>query len=393
MIKLVTIIGARPQIIKAAALNREIQKNFSGKISEYIVHTGQHYDENMSNVFFDELMIPNPDINLNVGSGSHGNQTALMIKGIEKVLYNQKPDFLIVYGDTNSTLAGAIAASKIHVPIIHIEAGLRSFNKSMPEEINRIMCDHVSTLLFSPTKTGCENLFKEGFGPNTKPPFSIDNPHVFHCGDIMYDNSLFFSIIADGKSDIIEKLELRAGEFVLVTIHRDNNTDNPERLNSIFEAINDISITEKKTFVLPLHPRTAKLLQTNIDKNLYKSIENNPFLKILPPVSFLDMIVLEKNSKLIITDSGGVQKESYFFKKPCIILRPQTEWKEIVENGTAIIADADKNKILDAYSYFTKNQALKYPSIFGDGNAAGFICKEIIKQTLAKNVKNESHHS
>ena len=393
MIKLVTIIGARPQIIKAAALNREIQKNFSGKISEYIVHTGQHYDKNMSNVFFDELMIPNPDINLNVGSGNHGNQTALMIKGIEKVLYKQKPDFLIVYGDTNSTLAGAIAASKIHVPVIHIEAGLRSFNKSMPEEINRIMCDHVSTLLFSPTKTACENLFTEGFEPNTKPPFSIDNPHVFHCGDIMYDNSLFFSIIADGKSDIIEKLELRAGEFVLVTIHRDNNTDNPERLNSIFEAINDISITEKKTFVLPLHPRTAKLLQTNIDKNLYKSIDNNPFLKILPPVSFLDMIVLEKNSQLIITDSGGVQKESYFFKKPCIILRPQTEWKEIVENGTAIIADADKNKILDAYSYFTKNQALKYPSIFGDGNAAGFICKEIIKQTLAKNVKNESHHS
>jgi len=379
MIKLVTIIGARPQIIKAAALNREIQKNFSDKISEYIVHTGQHYDENMSNVFFDELMIPFPDINLKVGSGSHGNQTALMIKGIEEVLNKQKPDFLIVYGDTNSTLAGAVAASKIHVPVIHIEAGLRSFNKSMPEEINRIMCDHVSTLLFSPTKTGCENLFSEGFASNTKPPFTIDNPHVFHCGDIMYDNSLFFSTVADEKSSIIEKLELTLNEYVLVTIHRDNNTDDPERLNSIFEALNNISIAEKKTFVLPLHPRTAKLLQANLDKNLYKSIINNPFLKILPPVSFLDMIVLEKNSKIIITDSGGVQKESYFFRKPCIILRPQTEWKEIVENGTAIIADADKNKILEAFSYFTKNTDLKYPSIFGDGNAAGFICKEIIK--------------
>lgn len=379
MIKLVSIIGARPQIIKAAALNREIQKNFSDKISGYIVHTGQHYDENMSSVFFDELMIPSPDINLNVGSGSHGNQTALMIKGIEEVLIKQKPDFLIVYGDTNSTLAGAIAASKIHIPVIHIEAGLRSFNKTMPEEINRIMCDHVSTLLFSPTKTGCDNLFREGFASDTKPPFTIDNPHVFHCGDIMYDNSLFFSMIADKKSKIIKKLKLTPDEYVLVTIHRDNNTDNPERLNSIFEALNEISIAEKKTFVLPLHPRTAKLLQTNLDDNLYKSIVNNPFLKILPPVSFLDMIVLEKNSKLIITDSGGVQKESYFFKKPCIILRPQTEWKEIVENGTAIIADADRNKILDAFSYFTKTTDLKYPSIFGDGNAAGFICKEITK--------------
>src|ERR1035437_4263235 len=212
MIKILTIIGARPQIIKAAALSRAIRESFSNKIHEVLLHTGQHYDQNMSEVFFEQLGIPRPDYNLNVGSGSHGKQTATMISGIEEVLIKEKPDYMVVYGDTNSTLAGAIAASKIHIPIAHIEAGLRSFNKSMPEEINRIMCDHVSTLLFSPTKSGYDNLLKEGFKENNQPPYSFDNPKIYHCGDVMYDNSLYFGASAEQKTNILKDNKLLPGD-------------------------------------------------------------------------------------------------------------------------------------------------------------------------------------
>jgi len=379
MIKILTIIGARPQIIKAAALNRAIRNKFCNKITEIIVHTGQHYDENMSNVFFGEMQIPKPDYNLNVGSAGHGNQTAQMIVGIEEILLIEKPDFIILYGDTNSTLAGAVAAAKIHIPIVHIEAGLRSFNKNMPEEINRITCDHASTLLFSPTKTGFNNLVKEGFNTDNKPSFTIDNPQIYHCGDVMFDNSLHFSEIAENKSNIINKLNLQKNQFILGTIHRDNNTDKSNRLNAIFSALNKISTKNKITTVLPLHPRTSKLLKKNLSKELYQEIFNNHFIKIVKPVSFFDMIALEKNAKIIMTDSGGVQKEAYFFEKPCIIMRSETEWVEIVENKTAIVADADEQKIIDSFNFFDNNKELTYPKIFGDGRAAEFICEEIIK--------------
>mgnify|MGYP003390575682 FL=1 len=373
MIKIVTIIGARPQIIKAAALSRAIKNKFSDKIKEVIVHTGQHYDENMSQVFFDELGIPSPDYNLGVGSGRHGSQTAKMIEGIEEILIQENPDYLVVYGDTNSTLAGAIAASKIHIPIAHIEAGLRSFNKAMPEEINRICCDHCSTMLFSPTPTGYKNLINEGFNPENKKPFTADNPGIYHCGDVMYDNSLFFGSTDNRQrtTDIYQK-----DDYILCTIHRNNNTDEPKRLNAIISAL--IKLSEEKDIIIPLHPRTKKLLNVNLDSATYDTFINNSRIHITEPVSFLEMISLEKSASLVLTDSGGVQKEAYFFKKPCIIMRSETEWKEIVEVGAAIIADANEERIIEAYHHFKDNDTIEFPEIFGDGNAAEFICNELI---------------
>lgn len=376
MKKIVTIIGARPQIIKAAALSRAIKNSFSNQLQEIIVHTGQHYDSNMSEVFFTELSIPKPNYNLNVGSGKHGEQTAKMIAGIEVILLNEKPDALVLYGDTNSTLAGAIAASKIHIPIVHIEAGLRSYNKSMPEEINRIMCDHASTLLFSPTPTGYRNLVKEGFEDLESGPYSADRPNIYHCGDVMYDNSLFFSKLAKTQSTVLTENNLEIGRFILGTIHRDHNTDNSERLTAIFEALLEITKTDK--IVLPLHPRTKKKMAEVLSDELNEQISTSENLVLIPPVSFLDMVLLEDSSTMIITDSGGVQKESYFFKKPCLILRPETEWVEIVESGSAKICDANKELILDSYSFFKENPSESFPNIFGDGKASEFICGEII---------------
>ena len=384
MIKIVTIIGARPQIIKAAALSRAIKNNFSSQITEIIVHTGQHYDDNMSQVFFDELEIPLPNYNLNVGSGNHGKQTATMISAIEDVLLIEKPNAIVLYGDTNSTLAGAMAASKIHIPVIHIEAGLRSFNKSMPEEINRIMCDHVSTLLFSPTKTGFNNLIQEGFLSQNNAPYSIDNPKIYHCGDVMYDNSLFFSKISDVKTSIINDLKLKNNGFILATIHRNNNTDEPIRLNALFKSLNDISINHQLQIVLPLHPRTSNLLDRNLSKDLAEAIRLNSNFKIISPVSFLEMLALEKNCCLVMTDSGGVQKEAFYFEKPCVILRPETEWIELLENGAALIADADENKIKFSFEQLIAKKDLSFPKLYGDGNAAEFICSEIINQITTK---------
>lgn len=381
MHKLVTIIGARPQIIKAAAISRAIKNHFSEEIKEVIVHTGQHYDANMSEVFFKELSIPEPDINLSVGSATHGIQTARMIERIEQVLIQHKPDGIILYGDTNSTLAGAIAAAKIHIPVIHIEAGLRSFNKGMPEEINRITCDHASTLLFSPTKTGYRNLLDEGFNPNNTPPYNIDNPGIFHCGDVMYDNSFYFAAVAEGKSAIRKKLNIDKQQYILSTIHRNNNTDEPQRLQAIFRALNKISINHNIRIVLPLHPRTRKMLDSNLNRKLLHEVKNNPLILIIPPVSFLDMIVLEKDALLVATDSGGVQKEAYFFEKPCLILRPETEWKEIVEENAGIITDANEKTILEAFDHFYNTINLNFPTIFGDGNASSFICKTILNDT------------
>lgn len=374
--KIVTIIGARPQIIKAAALSRAIRNCYSDQIQEIIVHTGQHYDENMSQVFFDELDIPRPNYNLHVGSASHGVQTARMTEGIETLLIKEQPDFIVLYGDTNSTLAGAVAAAKIHVPIVHIEAGLRSFNKAMPEEINRIVCDHCSTLLFTPTKAGLENLKREGFPMDNDGPYTIDNPKVWHCGDIMYDNSLHFADIAEAKTDIIKRLNLNRLPFVLATIHRDSNTDQPERLNAIFGAI--LQLSRETTIVLPLHPRTAKLLKTNLKPEIQEQIFSTPSIRIMPPVSFLEMVALERHAQLVMTDSGGVQKEAYFFRKPCIILRPETEWVEIVQTGNAILADADESRIMQAWRKFKDNPPCEFPEIFGDGHAAEFMLEQLL---------------
>jgi UDP-GlcNAc3NAcA epimerase len=352
MIKIVTIIGARPQIIKAAALSRAIKHKFEGQIQEVIVHTGQHYDENMSQVFFDELGIPAPNYNLSVGSGSHGKQTATMIIGIEEILEKEKPNAIVLYGDTNSTLAGGIAASKIHIPVVHIEAGLRSYSKAMPEEVNRIMCDHVSTLLFSPTKTGYDNLIKEGFNPNSLAPHTSDNPKIYHCGDVMYDNSLYFSNIAEQKVNVENSYGVNTNNYILATIHRNNNTDEPTRLSDLFAALNEISLSNNISVVLPLHPRTAKLLDKNVEASVLASVKANSLFKIVAPASFLEMTALEKNAFMVITDSGGVQKEAFYFNKPCIILRPETEWIELVNCGAAIIADANKEKIITAFNHF-----------------------------------------
>ena len=379
LIKLLNIVGARPQIIKASAISRAIRLRYSDRITELMVHTGQHYDKEMSDVFFDELEIHKPDYNLGVGSSGHGKQTSMMITGIEEVLIKEQPDCVVLYGDTNSTMAGAVAASKLHFPIIHIEAGLRSFNKSMPEEINRIVSDHVSTLLFAPTNEAFKNLMNEGFRPENSPPYNISNPKIYLTGDIMYDNSLFYASLAERKkSSFLDKYGLTRGEFVLVTIHRDINTDDPERLTSILTTLKELAEEHSLVFVMPFHPRTSGSLHLK-NESLFKELLRNRFIKIIPPVSFLEMILLEKNCRMVITDSGGVQKESHFFRKPCIVLRKETEWVELVVNGTARLADADIIKIREDFVHFNElKDELNYPAFYGDGKAAEFILKEIL---------------
>lgn len=375
--KILTVVGARPQIIKAAALSRAIYNGFSDKIEEKILHTGQHYDANMSDVFFKEMCIPTPNFNLNIGSGKHGKQTAKMIEGIEEVLENEMFDAIVLFGDTNSTVAGAIAASKLHIPIVHIEAGLRSFNMAMPEEVNRIVCDNLSTLLFAPTDTAVKNLKNEGF-LDSKTRFADGNRrYVFHSGDIMYDNSLYFAQIAEHKTDILNRLSLDKEEFILATIHRDNNTDIPERLTEIVESLIEISDRGYK-IVLPLHPRTRKLLPQKLSVSNYNKLIESRNILIIPPVSFFEIIVLEKYSKLIMTDSGGLQKEAYFFEKPCLILRPETEWVEITEQKAGIITDANKELILKSFDEFI-NVEPNFPPVFGNGKSAEFILENMLE--------------
>lgn len=378
MKKIITIVGARPQIIKSSAISRAVRGAFKGQIDEIIVHTGQHYDENMSKVFFDEMEIPQPNYNLNVGSGSHGAQTAKMLEGLEDIFLSEKPDGVIVYGDTNSTVAGALAAAKIHIPLIHIEAGLRSYNKAMPEEINRIASDHMSTLLFSPTHSGIDNLKKEGFSTKNEGSASADNPYVFHCGDIMYDNSLYFSTVSDDKSSILEELGLEPNGYILGTVHRDSNTDINENMESIFNAIYDIAELSGKKFVLPLHPRTKNKMESHLSEELRMKLIESDKVLIVPPAGFLDIIALEKNASMLVTDSGGLQKEAFFFNKPCVILRPQTEWVEIVDNGNAILADANYDRIMNAYKTLSSKNDFTYPNFYGDGKASEFICQQIV---------------
>ena len=379
MINLLTIIGARPQIIKAAAFSRAVASHNAVRpetpVREWILHTGQHYDENMSGVFFGELGIPQTDYSLGVGSGSHGGQTARMIEGIEQVLTGKIADKegechtdwdgVVLYGDTNSTLAGAVAASKLHIPVFHVEAGLRSFNMAMPEEVNRIVCDQLSTILFAPTQTAVDNLREEGFF-DEKRGFR----KVVDCGDIMYDNTLYFS----GKAP-----ESKMGEYVLATVHRQENTDDADRLRSIFAALSKIA--DSTAVVIPLHPRTAKALKAN-------NIDTSN-LTIIPPASYLETLSLEKHAKLVLTDSGGVQKEAFFLERPCVILRDETEWVEIVRNGAGVLAGADYDRILAAYESLSDLKVI-FPPIFGDGHAAEKIISTIISYTHTNDGMNES---
>jgi UDP-GlcNAc3NAcA epimerase len=370
MIKLLTVIGARPQIIKAAAISRAVREGFSDKIQEKILHTGQHYDANMSQVFFDELGIPAPDYNLGVGSGSHGVQTAKMIEGIENVLLSEHFDGIILYGDTNSTLAGAVAAAKLQVPVFHIEAGLRSFNMTMPEEQNRIVCDHLSAILFAPTQTAVDNLKAEGLIDSKASFLDKKERRVIKSGDIMYDNALYFSKFAEQKSAILSDCGVKSGNYILATIHRDFNTDQPERMATIFKALSTIADEHEIPVILPLHPRTKKSLPSQFSDRI----------QIIAPASFFDILMLEKNAKFVITDSGGVQKEAFFFERPCIILRPETEWLEITENHAGILTDALFDRIMDAYQTLSDDKIV-FPPLFGEGNAAQIILQSILEYT------------
>jgi len=377
MIELLTIIGARPQIIKAAAVSRAVHGKYKDEIRETILHTGQHYDREMSEVFFEELSIPKPDFNLGVGSCSHGEQTARMISGIEPLLQTGKFDAVLVYGDTNSTLAGALAASKLRIPVFHVEAGLRSYDMSMPEELNRTLCDRLSSLMFAPTRRAVENLSREGL-PDLKFRFlNGKGQKLVLSGDVMLDNVLFFSELASRRSDVLSGNGLNSGEYILATVHRDMNTDNPARLNSIFRALADVAAEDGRNVIIPLHPRTRKMLSHSLEPDVRKKLESGLRLIVAEPASYLDMIELERNASLVVTDSGGVQKESFLLGRPVVVLRTETEWTEIPGSGAACLADADYYKIRKACSDLA-GRTLSPGMLFGNGHAAELICAEIV---------------
>lgn len=345
MKKIVTILGARPQFVKAAVLSRIIAKK--DEIEEIIVHTGQHYDNNMSDVFFTEMEIPKPKYNLEINGLGHGAMTGQMLEKIEQVLLDEKPDAIVIYGDTNSTIAGALAAKKLDIKVVHIEAGLRSFNMKMPEEINRILTDRISDLLLCPTDTAIDNLQREGYDNL--------NIKVVKSGDIMKDAVAYYSEFSAERSSIINDLRLQKKDFVLATIHRQENTDDLLKLKSIFEGLEEIS--KEMKVVLPLHPRTRNILEKH---DLHYDVT------FIDPVGYFDMLELLKNCKIVVTDSGGLQKEAFFNKKHCIIARDETEWVELVENGFAKIAGSDKEKMMDAYRFFKESDQNFDMNLYGD---------------------------
>jgi len=352
MIKIITIVGSRPQFIKAATLSRVVKNR--NDITEKIIHTGQHYDENMSQIFFNELDIPPPVFNLDAGSGTHGKQTGKMLDSIEEVLLNDRPDWVLVYGDTNSTIAGALAAAKLNIPIAHVEAGLRSFNRCMPEEINRIATDHISNCLFAPTQHAMDLLSKEG----------LSDKAIF-SGDVMFDSILHYQVLARQKIILDNIVNVEPGQYFLATVHRQENTDSYKNLQSIFFAFSELEMP----VIVPLHPRTLKMM----DEVTYRSN-----VKIIHPVGYLEMITLLDNCYKVLTDSGGLQKEAFFLKKPCITLREETEWIETLEDGWNYIAGADKQKILDKV-YLSQTGDQK--SYFGDGKAAEKIAGYLVNNS------------
>lgn len=352
--KILTILGARPQFIKAGSISREISKH--NDIEEVIIHTGQHYDANMSDIFFEEMKIPKPNYFLGIGAKSHSAMTGQMMEKIEQVVIKEKPDFIMVYGDTNSTLAGALVGAKMHIKVAHIEAGLRSFNMQMPEEINRILTDRVSEILFCPTRVAVENLLNEGFDK-----FGCK---IIKSGDVMQDGANFYK-------DLAKKPDVNfGGNFILCTIHRAENTDNINRLKNIFEALKEIS--KEIQVILPLHPRTKNVIEQNGIKC--------SSIAIIEPVGYLEMIWLLSNCKFVMTDSGGLQKEAFFFKKQCITLRDETEWVELVKCGANILVGANKNRILLAYKNMCKfNSKNLELNLYGGGKASKNIISELQK--------------
>lgn len=352
--KIITIVGTRPQFIKAAIVSHALVENANTEIEEILVHTGQHHDDNMSKVFFDELHIPQPKYNLNISGGQHGSMTGRMLEAIEKILLIEKPDRVLVYGDTNSTLAAALAAAKLHIPIAHVEAGLRSFNMKMPEEVNRILTDRIATYLFCPTVTAIKNLSQEGMDKG-----------VHYVGDVMYDAMLHYSEVAKRRRPILDRLELSSAEFVLATCHRAEMTDNPHHLMSVVNALKKIASEIKVVF--PLHPRTRDCLERyQINYHLHNVV-------LIDPLPFLDMIILEQSAKVILTDSGGVQKEAFFCKVPCVTMRNETEWVETVTSGWNQLVGHDGDRIHAAVMHAKKGHIDDLP--YGDGKA----CARIIK--------------
>jgi UDP-GlcNAc3NAcA epimerase len=359
--RIITIVGARPQFVKAAVISRAIQDYNKSRpenhIHEIIIHTGQHFDENMSDVFFEQMSIPKPDYNLEIHSLSHGAMTGQMLEKIEKVLKNEKPDWVLVYGDTNSTLAGALAARKLHIKLAHVEAGLRSYNMDMPEEINRILTDRISDILFCPTQSALNNLAKEGYNDISA--------KIVRSGDVMYDAALFYHTRASRPES-----EIPSSDFVLCTIHRQENTDDEKKLRDIFIGLE--SISKEVPVILPLHPRTTK-------KMTDFGIKPGPGIYILEPVGYLEMIWLLLNCSTVITDSGGLQKEAYFFKKPCITVREETEWVELVSHGANTLTGADADKILEAFRDQKLRKADFDTPLYGTGRSGYEILKELLK--------------
>jgi UDP-GlcNAc3NAcA epimerase len=358
--KIITVLGARPQFIKAAAISRAIQSEFPGRIEEHIVHTGQHFDDNMSQVFFDELQIPAPKHHFAISGGSHGSMTGKMLQAIETVLLAERPDWVLIYGDTNSTLAGALAAAKLHIPVAHVEAGLRSFNMRMPEEINRMVADRVSSLLFCPTQTAVDNLNNEGLRHG-----------VHNVGDVMYDVALYFRDRAKEQSNVLSKLALQPKSFTLATCHRAENTDDEGRLLQILMALEQTA--HSMPVVLPLHPRTRKLVQTfGFERFLAKLI-------VTDPLPFLDMVALEQSASVILTDSGGVQKEAFFYGVPCVTMRDETEWVETVQLGWNRLAGANASRVSQAVQDFVQTPPSPVStSPYGSGQASSLILRQMI---------------
>lgn len=358
--KIVTVVGARPQFVKAAVVSRAIaeynQRNSTTDIQELIVHTGQHFDDNMSSVFFDQMNIPEPHYNLEINSLSHGAMTGKMLTIIEEVLIAEKPDWVLVYGDTNSTIAGALAAKKLHIKVAHVEAGLRSFNMRMPEEINRILTDRISDVLFCPTQTAIDNLKNEGYD-------TLDIKQV-QCGDVMFDAALFYTDRSNRPESVEENTD-----FVLSTIHRQENTDDKAKLTGIFEALKEIAAQSK--VILPLHPRTIKKLKEF-------DIEPDRNIHILEPVGYFEMIWLLSNCSCVITDSGGLQKEAFFFKKPCITVREETEWVELIQNKVNFLTGSDKDKIVDRYNHISDTPIDFSMNLYGTGDTGQLIVQELI---------------
>ncbi len=351
--KIVTVVGARPQFVKAAAVSRALR----ARHMEILVHTGQHYDDNMSAVFFEELGIPAPDFNLEVGSGSHGAQTGAMLARIEEILLNDRPDWVLLYGDTNSTVAGALAAAKLHIPVTHVEAGLRSFNRAMPEELNRVVTDHLADLLLCPSQTAVQNLASEGI---------VNGVHL--VGDVMFESLMFAAERAQGRSRILLELDLRERSYLLATVHRAENTDSPERLPEILRAFEQI----EETIVFPVHPRTRKV----VDALGYRLPGN---VRAIDPVGYLDMVALEQSARMILTDSGGIQKEAYWLGVPCVTMRDQTEWVETVAAGWNVVVGADRSLLVSTVRNYMPPSTR--PALYGDGQSA-VRCVALLEDTL-----------